>query len=98
MKIPKELAALILFLILTTILFVGCFLNGLPVFSYGYDGFVVKALIVILGILFQILVLMLWPEEPCSLISLEMAMDSVKTWLNGLNSRLSDLEEAVAEG
>ena len=32
------------------------------------------------------------------LISLEMAMDSVKTWLNGLNSRLSDLEESVAEG
>ena len=32
------------------------------------------------------------------LISLEMAMDSVKTWLNALNSRLSDLEEAVAEG
>ena len=31
------------------------------------------------------------------LISLEMAMDSVKTWLNALNSRLSDLEEAVAE-
>lgn len=32
------------------------------------------------------------------LMSLEMAMDSIKTWLNGLNERLSDLEEAVAEG
>lgn len=32
------------------------------------------------------------------LFSLERAIDSVKTWLNGLNSRLSDLEEAVAEG
>ena len=31
------------------------------------------------------------------LISLEMAMDSVKTWLNGLNSRLSDLEERVTD-